>query len=91
MVQAGKRRFSGVTDEKQKGGASRRDLLDGAAVGIAAVSAMARPAMAQEQKSPGAPMSERAAGFATPPFPKQKQPWPGHRRHRRYADRSAAQ
>ena len=66
-----------MTDEKQEGGASRRDLLGGAAVGIAAVSAMARPAMAQEQKSPGAPMSERAAGFATPPFPKQKQPWPG--------------
>ncbi|MEA3540984.1 MAG: SDR family oxidoreductase [Pseudomonadota bacterium] len=66
-----------MTDEKQEGGASRRDLLGGAAVGIAAVSAMARPAMAQEQKSPGAPMSERAAGLATPPFPKQKQPWPG--------------
>ncbi|MBF7013842.1 SDR family oxidoreductase [Novosphingobium resinovorum] len=55
--------------------ASRRDLLGVAAAGYAA--AVAAPAVAQEKHSPGAPTSTRAASYPKPPFPKQRQPWPG--------------
>jgi hypothetical protein len=56
-------------------GGSRRDVLGGAALGLAALSAA--PAFAQEKHSPGAPTSERSADYPKPPFQKQQQPWPG--------------
>jgi NAD(P)-dependent dehydrogenase (short-subunit alcohol dehydrogenase family) len=56
-------------------GHSRRVILGGAAMGIAA--AATTSAFAQEKQAPGAPTSARAADYPKPPFPKQQQPWPG--------------
>jgi NAD(P)-dependent dehydrogenase (short-subunit alcohol dehydrogenase family) len=63
-----------MTDDDTDFSASRRLLLGGAAVGIAA---MATGAAAQEKHSPGAPASARSADYPKPPFPNQRQPWPG--------------
>jgi NAD(P)-dependent dehydrogenase (short-subunit alcohol dehydrogenase family) len=59
----------------EQGGASRRELLGGAALGLAAMAAA--PALAQEKHPPGEPTSPQAAHYPKPPFPKQRQPWPG--------------
>lgn len=56
-------------------GVSRRELVGGAAVGLAAVATA--PALAQEKHPPGSPTSPQAANYPEPPFPKQQQPWPG--------------
>lgn len=56
-------------------GTSRRDVIGVAVIGAAA--AAAAPALGQEKHAPGAPMSERSAGYPKPPFPQQRQPWPG--------------
>lgn len=53
---------------------SRRAFVAGAAV-VAASAAAA--AAAQEPKQPSAPTTPRAAAYPKPPFPAQKQPWPG--------------
>jgi NAD(P)-dependent dehydrogenase (short-subunit alcohol dehydrogenase family) len=55
---------------------SRRELVGGAAAGMAAVAA-AVPALAQEKHAPGAPTSAQSADYPKPPFPRQRQPWPG--------------
>lgn len=55
---------------------SRRSLIAGAAFATAA--AAATPALAQsEPKQPGAPTAPKAAEYPKPPFPVQRQPWPG--------------
>ena len=54
---------------------SRRAFVAGAAVTTAA--AAAASAGAQEPKQPGAPTAPRAAAYPKPPFPNQRQPWPG--------------
>lgn len=54
--------------------ASRRALLAGA--GLAAAAAAA-PAVAQQQHTPGAPTTPKAADYPKPPFANQRQPWPG--------------
>lgn len=59
---------------------SRRTFIAGAAVTGAALAAA--PAIAQQQKQPainppGAPTAPRAAAYPKPPFPVQRQPWPG--------------
>jgi NAD(P)-dependent dehydrogenase (short-subunit alcohol dehydrogenase family) len=56
-------------------GPSRRQMLGGAAVGLAAIAAA--PALAQEKHPPGAPTSAQSADYPKPPFPRQRQPWPG--------------
>ena len=53
---------------------SRRSFVAGAALAGAAAAA---PALAQELKAPGAPTAPRAASYPKPPFPNQRQPWPG--------------
>ena len=53
---------------------SRRSFVAGAALAGAAAAA---PALAQEPKAPGAPTAPRAAAYPKPPFPNQRQPWPG--------------
>lgn len=53
---------------------SRRAFVAGAAVAAAATAA---PGGAQEPKQPGSPTSPRAAVYPKPPFPVQRQPWPG--------------
>jgi NAD(P)-dependent dehydrogenase (short-subunit alcohol dehydrogenase family) len=53
----------------------RRTLIAGAGV-AAAVGGLA-PAFAQEAKAPGAPTAPAAATYPAPPFPPQRQPWPG--------------
>lgn len=62
-------------DELATTGVSRRALVGGAVAGAAAMGAL--PAIAQEKRQPGAPMSARAANYPKPPFPQQQQPWPG--------------
>lgn len=59
---------------------SRRKFLAGAAVTSAAIAVT--PAVAQQQKQPeinppGAPTAPMAAAYPKPPFPVQRQPWPG--------------
>ena len=58
---------------------SRRTFLAGAAVTSAAIAAA--PALAQQKQPavnpPGAPTAPRAATYPKPPFPVQRQPWPG--------------
>ena len=56
-------------------GTSRRGVIGGAVLGLAAASVA--PALAREQHAPGAPTNARAADFAKPPSPTQRQPWPG--------------
>ncbi len=55
---------------------SRRTFVVGA--GIAAAAAASAPAIAQQaRKTPGAPTTPAAAAYPKPPFPVQRQPWPG--------------
>jgi hypothetical protein len=54
---------------------TRRTLIAGASV--AAAAAGVAPALAQEAKAPGAPTAPKAASYPVPPFPRQRQPWPG--------------
>jgi len=54
---------------------SRRTFVAGAA--IAAGAAAAASAGAQEKTAPGAPTTPAAAAYPKPPFPVQRQPWPG--------------
>ena len=58
-----------------KTGATRRDVIGAAAVGVAAAT-VAGAAAAQGNKQPGAPTTPQAAGYPKPPFPEQRQPWP---------------
>ena len=53
---------------------TRRTFVTG--VGLAGAAAAA-PALAQEPKQPGAPTAPRAAAYPKPPFPPQRQPFPG--------------
>ncbi|HEX8388866.1 MAG TPA: SDR family oxidoreductase [Sphingomonas sp.] len=53
---------------------TRRAFVAGA---TATAAAAAAPAAAQEPKQPGAPTAPRAAAYPKPPFPAQRQPWPG--------------
>lgn len=54
---------------------TRRTFVTGAALATAAAAA---PVVAQQPpKQPGAPTAPRAARYPAPPFPVQKQPWPG--------------
>ena len=57
-------------------GLSRRDIVGGAALGLAAAAGTSA-AIAQEKHAPGAPTSTQSASYPKPPFPKQQQPWPG--------------
>ena len=50
---------------------TRRTIVAGMAAATAA------PALAQEAKAPGAPTTPAAAAYPKPPFPVQRQPWPG--------------
>ncbi len=59
---------------------TRRTFIAGTA--IATTAAATVPAMAQQAKRPainppGAPTTPRAASYPKPPFPVQRQPWPG--------------
>jgi NAD(P)-dependent dehydrogenase (short-subunit alcohol dehydrogenase family) len=58
------------------GGPSRRGVLGGAAMGLAATAA---PALAQTATGSGAaaPMNDPRTKYTTEPFPEQRQPWPG--------------
>jgi NAD(P)-dependent dehydrogenase (short-subunit alcohol dehydrogenase family) len=62
-------------EEKTEAGHSRRQLMGGVAIGLAATAVA--PALAQEKHAPGAPTSARSADYPKPPFQKQLQPWPG--------------
>jgi NAD(P)-dependent dehydrogenase (short-subunit alcohol dehydrogenase family) len=67
-----------MTDE----GASRRTVLTGAAIGLAAASAVGAPAMAQgvaagSGNAPPVPLRDPRTKYTNTPFPEQKQPWPG--------------
>lgn len=53
---------------------SRRLFVAGAGLAAAATAA---PGLAQEAKQPGAPTAPQAAAYPKPPFPVQRQPWPG--------------
>lgn len=53
---------------------SRRAFIAASVVAATAVGSAAR---AQEAKQPGAPTAPRAAAYPEPPFPPQRQPWPG--------------
>jgi len=53
---------------------SRRTFVAGAAI---AAGAAAAAAGAQEKTAPGAPTTPAAAAYPKPPFPVQRQPWPG--------------
>ncbi len=61
---------------------SRRALVGGAGLGLAAAAAAAGPALAQ-QTAPitpavtGQPMSDPTTKYPRPPYAKQSQPWPG--------------
>ncbi|RZJ96087.1 MAG: NAD(P)-dependent oxidoreductase, partial [Brevundimonas sp.] len=54
---------------------SRRLFMSGAAV--AAAAAAATTARAQQMNPPGAPTAPNAADYPKPPFPVQRQEWPG--------------
>jgi NAD(P)-dependent dehydrogenase (short-subunit alcohol dehydrogenase family) len=57
------------------GGTSRRGVLGGAALGLAASAA---PAIAQTASGAGAPPpSDPRTKYTSGPFPEQRQPWPG--------------
>ncbi|WP_158744871.1 SDR family oxidoreductase [Acidisphaera sp. L21] len=60
---------------------SRRDMVSGAGVGLAAAAAVAAasPAAAQDRSPAGraAPMMDPTTKYPKPPFQKQSQPWPG--------------
>jgi NAD(P)-dependent dehydrogenase (short-subunit alcohol dehydrogenase family) len=67
-----------MTDE----GASRRTVLTGAAIGLAAATAVGGPAMAQgaaagSGNAPPVPLRDPRTKYTNAPFPEQKQPWPG--------------
>jgi hypothetical protein len=66
-----------MSDRRDEAGHSRRDLIGGVAVGLAATAVVATSAKAQEKHAPGAPTSARSADYPKPPFSKQRQPWPG--------------
>ena len=57
----------------------RRTFVTGAAIAsaAAAATAAAAPAAAQGTQKPAAPTAPAAANYPTPPFPVQRQPWPG--------------
>ena len=54
---------------------ARRTFVAGA--GVAAVAATATAGKAQQPQAPGAPTTRQAADYPKPPFPEQRQPWPG--------------
>jgi NAD(P)-dependent dehydrogenase (short-subunit alcohol dehydrogenase family) len=56
------------------GETSRRGVLGGAAIGLAA---SAVPAIAQGAPSAGKPLSDPRTKYTSTPFPEQRQPWPG--------------
>jgi NAD(P)-dependent dehydrogenase (short-subunit alcohol dehydrogenase family) len=60
---------------------SRRRLVRGAGIGLAAVAATAAPALAQQVPPVGAapppPLQDPATKYPKPPFKGQSQPWPG--------------
>ncbi|WP_420140956.1 SDR family oxidoreductase [Sphingomonas sp.] len=63
------------------GGPSRRDMFGAAAAaGVAVAAAGSAGAQARkdqpERRVPGAPTTPQAAGYAKPPLPEQRQPWP---------------
>ena len=67
----------------EKLGLSRRDVVGGAGIGLAAAAA-ATPALAQTQLATaqvqvttGQPLTDPTSKFPKPPFKKQSQPWPG--------------
>ena len=53
----------------------RRTFVTGAA--LASAAAATAPAAAQGARKPAAPTAPAAADYPTPPFPVQRQPWPG--------------
>ncbi len=53
----------------------RRTFVTGAALTMGALGTT--PAAAAAQGSPAAPVTPAAAGYPKPPFPVQRQPWPG--------------
>src|ERR1700710_2671235 len=59
-----------------KQGVSRREMVGGATLGVAAA-AMTAPAFAKPSGQTGAPMNDPTAKHPKPPFEKQSQPWPG--------------
>ncbi|MDB5689327.1 MAG: family oxidoreductase [Sphingomonas bacterium] len=62
-------------------GASRRTVLTGAAIGLAAATTVAAPAVAQGMaggsgNAPPVPLRDPRTKYTSTPFPEQKQPWP---------------
>ena len=66
-----------MKDHRMDASMSRRQIVGGAGVGLAA--AAAAPALAQGGTAPAiaAPMQDPRGKHPAPPFPRQEQPWPG--------------
>lgn len=56
---------------------SRRAMVHGAGLGLAAAATVAAPDAAQSAPAGGAPIEDPRAKYPAPPFRKQSQPWPG--------------
>jgi hypothetical protein len=59
---------------------SRRDVVGGAGIGLAAVAAAVTPALGQQTSSPplpARPLQDPTDKYPRPPFKKQLQAWPG--------------
>jgi NAD(P)-dependent dehydrogenase (short-subunit alcohol dehydrogenase family) len=65
-----------MSDDDQTG-LSRRNLVGGAGLGLAATAAAAGPALAQPATGQSAPLVDPTSKYPRPPFPEQHQPWPG--------------
>jgi NAD(P)-dependent dehydrogenase (short-subunit alcohol dehydrogenase family) len=66
-----------ISDEKA---ISRRNVVGGAGIGLAAVAAAVRPALGQQTSSPPSPsrpLQDPTHKYPRPPFKKQLQAWPG--------------
>jgi len=67
-----------MTDKKTPDSLHRRGFIQQASLGIVAAGFLGAPAIAQQTQEPSAPpLQDPAAKYPKPPFPEQKQPWPG--------------
>jgi NAD(P)-dependent dehydrogenase (short-subunit alcohol dehydrogenase family) len=62
-------------DGEEQQGVSRRQMVGGATLGVAA--AVAAPALGKPAGQAAAPMTDPTSKHPKPPFEKQSQPWPG--------------
>jgi NAD(P)-dependent dehydrogenase (short-subunit alcohol dehydrogenase family) len=69
-----------MMDMNEDGGISRRKIVGGAGLGLAAAAVTAGPAAAQGGGGgapTAAPFEDPTTKYPRPPFPRQRQPWPG--------------